>query len=85
MARPSAMASTIRASSRCVPDVFTLLELATPFDDCDVPPNAEGHAAIAAALAEVVWALAPSPVESGEVRAGDNDASRSPLQYQSPG
>lgn len=41
----------------CGPDVFTLLNPETSFESCDVHPNADGHAAIGAALAEVILEL----------------------------
>jgi len=52
----------------CGPDVFTLLDPVTSFDNCDVHPNAEGHAALAAALAEVVLAVAPPAADNESYR-----------------
>jgi lysophospholipase L1-like esterase len=43
--------------TECGPDVHTLLDPETSFENCDVHPNAEGHAAIGNALADTILAL----------------------------
>lgn len=41
----------------CGPDVFTLLDPELDFDDGDIHPNAQGHAKLADAFAEVIEAV----------------------------